>query len=83
MYVMFLLRPFTVHNVFPCFYGPNKVIIIYRGNKSTLVEEKSRLYVRAFSKMTINVWNKLSTDCVYASSVNAFKNGIDTYLVKA
>ena len=30
MYVMFLLRPFTVHNVFPCFYGPNKVIIITR-----------------------------------------------------
>ena len=28
MYVMFLLRPFTVHNVFPCFYGPNTVIII-------------------------------------------------------
>ena len=28
MYVMFKLRPFTVHNVFPCFYGPNKVIII-------------------------------------------------------
>ena len=28
MYVMFLLRPFTVHNVFPCFYRPNKVIII-------------------------------------------------------
>ena len=28
MYVMFQLRPFTVHNVFTCFYGPNKVIII-------------------------------------------------------
>ena len=28
MYVMFPLRPFTVHNVFLCFYGPNKVIII-------------------------------------------------------
>ena len=28
MYVMFQLRPFTVHNVFPCFYGPNEVIII-------------------------------------------------------
>ena len=28
MYVMFQLRPFTVHNVFPCLYGPNKVIII-------------------------------------------------------
>ena len=28
MHVMFLLWPFTVHNVFPCFYGPTKVIII-------------------------------------------------------
>ena len=27
MYVMFQLRPFTVHNVFPCFYGQNKVIM--------------------------------------------------------
>ena len=26
--VVFQLRPFTVHNVFPCFYGPNKVIIL-------------------------------------------------------
>ena len=30
-----------------------------------------------------NVWNKLSTDCVQASSVNMFKNKIDKYLVKA
>ena len=36
MYVMFQLRPFTVHNVFPCFYGPNKVIIILLNqNKSS------------------------------------------------
>ena len=28
IYVLFLLRPFTVHNVFPCYYGPNKVIIM-------------------------------------------------------
>ena len=29
MYViMFVPRPFTVHNAFPCFYGRNKVIII-------------------------------------------------------
>ena len=26
------------------------------------------------------VWNKLSTDCVHASSVNMFKNKIDKYL---
>ena len=32
---------------------------------------------------TINVWNKLSPECVHASSVNMFKNRIDKYLVKA
>ena len=30
-----------------------------------------------------NVWNKLSEECVHASSVNMFKNRIDKYLVKA
>ena len=30
-----------------------------------------------------DVWNKLSTDCVHASSVNMFKNKIDKYLAKA
>ena len=29
------------------------------------------------------MWNKLSTECVHASSVNMFKNKIDKYLVKA
>ena len=44
-----------------------------------------RLDVRkySFSQRTINVWNKLSTDCVHATSVNVFKNRIDKYLVKA
>ena len=37
----------------------------------------------SFSQRTINVWNKLSTDCVHVSSVNMFKNKIDKYLVKA
>ena len=37
----------------------------------------------SFSQRTINVWNKLSTDCVNATSVNVFKNIIDKYLVKA
>ena len=36
-----------------------------------------------FPKRSINVWNKLSTECVHASSVNMFKNKIDKYLVKA
>ena len=39
MYVMFQLRPFTVHNVFPCFYGPNKVIIIKKPNLLCIVDE--------------------------------------------
>ena len=51
----------------------------------TLVKKQSRLYIRkySFSQRTINVWNKLSTDCVHASSVNMFKNKIDKYLAKA
>ena len=32
---------------------------------------------------SINVWNKLSEECVHASSVNMFENRIDKYLVKA
>ena len=57
---------------------------ITRGHNYTLVKKQSRLDVRkySFSQRTINVWNKLSTDCVHASSVNMFKNKIDKYLVK-
>ena len=36
-----------------------------------------------FFQRTINVWNKLSTDSVHATSVNMFNNRIDKYLVKA
>ena len=36
-----------------------------------------------FVQRTINEWNKLSTDCVTASSVNMFKNKVDTYLRRA
>ena len=45
---------------------------ITRGHKFTLVKKQSRLDVRkfSFSQRTINVWNKLSTDCVHASSVD-------------
>ena len=43
----------------------------------------SLLLKYSFSQRTINVWNKLSTDCVHASSVNMFKNKLDKYLVKA
>ena len=49
----------------------------------TTAKKQSRLDVRkySFSPRTINVWNKLSTDCVHASSVNMFKDRIDKYLV--
>ena len=58
---------------------------ITRGHNFKLVKKQSRLDVRkfSFSQRTINVWNKLSTECVHASSVNMFKNRIDKYLVKA
>ena len=48
-------------------------------------KKQSRLEVRKYSfpQRTINVCNKLSTDCVHASSVTMFKNKIDKYLVKA
>ena len=51
---------------------------ITRGHNFTLVKKQSRLDVRkfSFSQRTINVWNKLSTESVHASSVNMFKNRI-------
>ena len=62
-----------------------KEMKITRGHNFTLVKKRSRLDVRkiSFSQRTINVWHNLSTECVYASSVNMFKNIIDKYLVKA
>ena len=62
-----------------------KKLKIPRGHNFTLVKKQSRLDVRkySFSQRTINVWNKLSTDCVHATSVNVFKNRIDKCLVKA
>ena len=58
---------------------------VTRGHNFTLVTKQSRLDVRkfSFSQRAINVWNKLSTECIHASSVNMFKNRIDKYLVKA
>ena len=35
------------------------------------------------SHRTTNEWNNLSTDCVTASTVNMFKNKVDTYLRRA
>ena len=50
-----------------------------------LVKDQCRLDIRkySFSQRTVNEWNKLSTDCVTASSVNMFKNKVDTYLRRA
>ena len=44
---------------------------ITRGHNFTLVKKQSKLDVRkySFSQRTINVWNKLSAECVHASSV--------------
>ena len=58
---------------------------ITRRHNFTLVKKQSSLDVRkySFSQRTINVWNKFSSDCVHASSVNMFKNRIDKYLVKS
>ena len=56
-----------------------------RGHEVKLVKDQCRLDNRkhSFSQRTINEWNKLSTDCVTASSVNMFKNKVDTYLRRA
>ena len=53
-----------------------------RRHEITLVKDHCRLDIRkySFSQRTINEWNKLSKDCVAASSVNMFKNKVDTYL---
>ena len=56
-----------------------------RGHEVKLVKDQCRLDIRkrSFSQRTINEWNKLSTYCVTASSVNMFKNKVDTYLRRA
>ena len=55
-----------------------------RGHKVALIKEQCRLDMRkySFSQRVINEWNKLSNDCVNASSVNLFKNRIDRYLIR-
>ena len=64
-----------------CFSHTRKIV----EHEVTLVSDQHRLDIRkySFSQMTINEWNKLSTDCVTASSVNMFKNKVDTYLRRA
>ena len=47
------------------------------------MKEQRRLDVRkySFSQRAIDVWNKLSTECVHAGSVNISKR-IDKYLLR-
>ena len=47
-----------------------------RGHEVTLVKDQCILDIRKY-------WNKLSTDCITASSVNMFKNKVETYLRRA
>ena len=56
-----------------------------RGHGDTLAKKQCRLDIRklSFSQRIVNEWNRLSADCVGASSVNIFKNKIDTYLRRA
>ena len=53
-----------------------------RGLQVKLLNDQCRLDIRkySFSQRTINEWNKLSTDFITASSLNMFKNNVDTYL---
>ena len=46
-----------------------------RGHGVTLAKKQCRLDIRtfSFSQRTVNEWNRLSADCVGASSVNIFK----------
>ena len=55
-----------------------------RGHKAALVKEQGRLDMRKYSfpQRVINERNKLTNDCVNASSVNIFKNRIDIYLIR-
>ena len=54
-----------------------KILIVFlsqetRGHEIKLLKDQCRLDIRkySFSQRTINEWNKLSTDCITASSVN-------------
>ena len=44
-----------------------------RGHGITLAKKQCRLDIRKCSQRTVNEWNRLSADCVGASSVNVFK----------
>ena len=52
------------------------------GHGVALAKKQCRLDIRkfSFSQRIVNKWDRLSADCVGASSVNIFKNKIDIYL---
>ena len=56
-----------------------------RGHEVKLANDQCRLDIRkySFSQRTVNEWNKLSADCITASSGNMFKNKVDIYLRRA
>ena len=56
-----------------------------RGHEVKLVKDQCRLEIRKYSfvQRTINEWNKLSTDCITASSMNMSENNVGTYLRRA
>ena len=56
-----------------------------RGHGITVAKKQFRIDIRkfSFSQRTVNERNRLSADCVGASSVNMFKNKIDMYLRRA
>ena len=55
------------------------------GHEMKLIKDQYRLDTRkfSFSQRTTNEWNKLSTDFITASSMNMFRNKVDTYLRRA
>ena len=53
----------------------NVFLSLKKDSRSKLVKDQRRLDIRkySFSQRSINEWNKLSTHCVTASSLNMFK----------
>ena len=65
-------------------FGKCKCLHIGPGNTSMKYEMGRTILSTTVKEKYLGVtWNKLSTDCVHASSVNMFKNKIDEYLAKA
>ena len=54
---------------------------ITRVHGRALTKERCKLDIRkyVFSQRTINEWNRMSKECVNATSVNMLKNKIDNY----